>query len=110
MKFNVLQMLNRSSVKRSALNALFWFAILMYMETLLHILFFDGFGLTYLYTVGFTAVVSLLISGLLGFLPAKINAIVSMIITYNTGVLHENTTYFICFFAGIPALIYDFRN
>lgn len=67
-------------LRRSMINASYWFLILMYMELLMHALFFEGFSITYLFTVAFTAVAALIISSLLCLLPRKANAIISLIL------------------------------
>ena len=87
MKIKFFQKPGREAVRSTLLNACFWFLVLMYMETLLHGLLFDGFGSTYLYTVGFTAVFALVLSGLLGFLPRKANGIISLILVSVLGFL-----------------------
>ena len=67
-------------LRRSMINASYWFLNLMYMELLMHTLFFEGFSIAYLFTVAFTAVAALIISSLLCLLPRKANAIISLIL------------------------------
>ena len=68
------------AVRTTLWNALFWWLTILYMELLLHVLFFGGFSASVLYIVGFTGAAALLLSGLLGFLPVKANRIVSMVL------------------------------
>ena len=67
-------------LRRSMINASYWFLILMYMELLMHTLFFEGFSIAYLFTVAFTAVAALILSSLLCLLPRKANATISLIL------------------------------
>lgn len=69
------------SVKAGAANALLWFVVLLYLETVLHLRFFEGFSLVWLYGVGFTATWALGISGVLGLLPPKANRVISVVLT-----------------------------
>lgn len=68
------------SVRATVCNGLFWWLTLLYMEVVLHVVFFGGFTASGLYIVGFTGVIALIISGLLGFLPVRTNKIISMVL------------------------------
>lgn len=57
------------------------------MESLLHVLLFDSFSIQYLYVAGFTAVIAAILSGILGFLPAKANRIVTVILVAGLSIL-----------------------
>ena len=71
---------NAGAARATLWNGLFWWLTLLYMELLLHVLFFGGFSGAVLYIVGFTGAAALMISGLLGFLPTKANRIVSAVL------------------------------
>lgn len=83
------------AVKHTVYNALFWILILLYLELTLHVRLFEACTLSCLYILGFTAVIGLLISCLLGFLPPKANRIVSMVlvcvitVVYCTQIVYE---------------------
>ncbi len=72
------KMLDRKAVLRAAANAAFWLFVLLYMETLLHKVLFGSFSIKFLYAIGFTAVIALVISTLLGMLPEKANRTASL--------------------------------
>lgn len=80
MNQNLFQSVPFKRLSRCLINAGYWFLILVYMETLMHALFFEGFGATYLFAIGFSAVIALLLSGLLCLLPRKANAITSLVL------------------------------
>ena len=83
------------AMKHTVCNALFWILSLLYLELTLHVRLFEVCTLSCLYTLGFTAAIGLLISCVLGFLPLKVNRIVSMIlvcvitIVYCTQIVYE---------------------
>jgi len=61
-------------------NALFWFISILFMETLLHIVLFSTMAPEFLYAVGFSVVIALIISGLTAILPTRGNKTVSIIV------------------------------
>lgn len=72
------KMLDKQSLRAAAANAGFWFFTLLYMEALLHEMLFDKVDALFWYTAGFTAVLALVLSTLLGLLPEKANRIVTI--------------------------------
>lgn len=72
------KMLDKQALGAAAANACFWFLTLFYMEALLHEVLFDKINAMFWYTVGFSAVLALVISTLLGLLPEKANRIASI--------------------------------
>ena len=84
-----------SAVKNTVRNALFWIFVLLYLELTLHVRFYEACSVSCLYILGFTAMIGLLISCLLGFLPCKANKIVSMVlvcvlaVVYCTQIVYE---------------------
>lgn len=68
------------SVRTTVWNALYWWIALLYMELILHLRFFGGFSASGLYILGFTGAIALVISGLLGFLPVRLNRIFSVVL------------------------------
>lgn len=80
MKGILAQIRQNRSVRLSAINAAFWFVTLLYLETVLHLRFFDGFAPSYLFAVGFTAAIALILSAFLGCLPKKANGLISAVL------------------------------
>ncbi len=72
------KMLDKQALGAAAANACFWFFTLLYMEALLHGVLFGKFDIAFVYVAGFTAVIALVISVLLGVLPGKANRIVTI--------------------------------
>lgn len=70
----------RQELLRWGFGAGLWFLSLLYMEVLLHVLLFGKFTAHFRYAAGFTAAISLGISGLLGMLPRKVNRIVTPVL------------------------------
>lgn len=62
-----------TSFTGNLLNASFWFLILLYLETALHFILFESISAEYLFTVGFSAVLALILSSITSPLPIKVN-------------------------------------
>ena len=65
---------------RTVRNFLLWVAVLLYMELVLHFWLFDELNWTFLYNVGFSAAIAMVIACLLGFLPQRANKVASIVL------------------------------
>ena len=68
------------TLRNTAWNMVFWWITLLYLEFVMHVRFFGEFSASVLYIVGFTGTIAWVISGLLGFLPARLNKVVSVVL------------------------------
>ena len=80
MKIQNLKTPENQKICRTLLwNVMFWFVTLLYLETVLHIALFRSMSIRYLYLIGFTMSISLVLTGLTQ-LSRKANQIVSLIV------------------------------
>ena len=82
-------------IRSTVLHCLYWLAVLLYLETALHLRFFGGFDGTWLYTVFFSLAIAMGIACITGFLPPRANKITSMVlvsllcVVYGSQIVYE---------------------
>ena len=79
---------NRAARTASLICSAYWFAGLLFFETLLHALAFGRFSSSFLYAAGFTAVFALLLSAVVSCLPKKAQFPVQLILILAITVLY----------------------
>lgn len=83
------QLLNSAAALRALTTAAFWFLTLLYFETMLHALVFEGFSLKFGYVVGFSIVFGCTLAFLLMLLPEKayfpVSVVMVVLVTFFYG-------------------------
>jgi len=85
-------------------NAIFWVVTLIYLETVLHTVIFHSISLRYGYLIGFTAVIGLAVSAILTWLPRRVAANLSTILTVIFCVLYASQIVYYFIFGSMYAL------
>lgn len=81
--------MRRETVRSLLAGAVFWFVTLLYLETVLHVIIFGGLTLRYLYLMGFTAVIALVLAGLMLF-TRRINANLATVLVTALSVVYAS--------------------
>lgn len=83
---------------------LFWAVTLIYLESVLHGVIFRTISLRYFYLIGFTAVIALILSAILGLLPRRANAGVTTILVLVLCVLYGSQIVYYFIFGSMYSL------
>lgn len=104
MKIQNLKTPENQKICRTLLwNVMFWFVTLLYLETVLHIALFRSMSIRYLYLIGFTMTISLVLTGLTQ-LPRKANQIVSLIVVIVLCILYESQLIYDAIFGSMYSI------
>ena len=93
----------RETVRSLLAGAVFWFVTLLYLETVLHVIIFGGLTLRYLYLMGFTAVIALVLAGLMLF-TRRINANLATVLVTALSVVYASEIVYYHIFGSLYSL------
>lgn len=82
------QFRDRLSVKTLLQGASYWFFLLVYMEVLLHWRVFGDFTGKFLYTVGFSAVIAVVLTAVVSLLPNRAGFWTALLVTVGAALLY----------------------